>query len=892
MKKLSPVFGQGTRRLVAMVSMIVACRAYAAGPFTVNTVSDTHATSPASSPNDGGGHISLRSAIEAANAQAGATTINVPLGAYNLTLGELDIAANGGKTNFILGAGAAGTIVSQTDPTNRVFNIDFNSVGSTVVSISGITIQGGHDGADTLGGAGILAGSVTSTPKDVLSLSNCVVQNNHCTTNTTQEPGGGIQMAGGDLNITSCTFSNNSSGQSFGGGIFMLSQSVISSLTATNSTFVNNSMTNNSGAGPDGGGAIMIETPAGSVHNFNSCIFNNNRVIGNSGNTYGGAIQLNVGTLNIGSSTFVTNAASGQGGSGGAIYTDSGTVNVNFSRFKGNTASGGGGAIFNHTGNSATTSAENDWWASNAGPAAFISGFSVAAWLELNHFANPNPVLTNNLTALFATFATNSSGLAIAPANLSLLIGMPISFGNGVGGIISGAQTTIQNSGAATANFTAGNAGGMGSADATVDGVTATAMITIFPITTTVLNTNDNGAGSLRQAIANISPGGTIAFDPSLAGKTILLTSGELLLAQNLTINGPGANQLTLSGNQSSRVLDIAPNVTNVISGLTIADGLAGATIPNPNFGGGIYNGGDLTLINCTIRGNSATNTSAGWGGGIYSTNILRMIGCTVGPTNEAGFVGGGIYAHNNSFLQMLNCTVASNTCPFEVGGVAANTGATTFLTNCTITGNSDGTLAGGYGSAQSPQFKNTIIAGNTSFAGGAFGDVYTLGYPIFSSGHNLIGITNATTGWLASDLSGNTNSPLNARLGSLANNGGSTLTCALLPAPDSPAIDAGDNSLAPPFDQRGSGFPRIAGGAIDIGAFELIPPTLSIAPLPAKVVLSWPTNAVGYALESTTNLSPPVNWIPGAAPAIVGTQFTVTNNITGGKQFFRLNAH
>ena len=166
----------------------------AAGPFTVNTTSDTHAVAASSSPNDGGGHISLRSAIEAANAQSGATTISVPAGAYNLTLGELAIAPNGGKTNTFAGAGAAGTVINQTDGTNRVLNIDINSLGSTLVTLSGITIQGGHDGADKLGGAGVLAGSVTSPNKDGLILSNCVVQNNHCLTNTTQEPGGGIQI--------------------------------------------------------------------------------------------------------------------------------------------------------------------------------------------------------------------------------------------------------------------------------------------------------------------------------------------------------------------------------------------------------------------------------------------------------------------------------------------------------------------------------------------------------------------------------------------------------------------------------------------------------------------------------------------------------------------------
>ena len=883
----------------ALFALLPAQTLRAAGPFTVNVTTDTHAASPATSPNDAGGHISFRSAIEAANAQAGATTINLPPGTYNLSLGELAVAPNGGKTNMIISSGnAANTVVSQTDASNRVFNIDFNSLGGTLVGISGIAIQGGRDHSDNLGGAGILAGSVTSTSLDRLSLTNCVIANNHCfppNTNYTAQPGGGIQMAGGNLTLIGCTFSNNTSAASPGGALAFISPTIVNggsggTLTITNSIFAKNGMTNTSTSGPDGAGAVYVNTTSLAVHGIGGSTFSGNSAYGlTTGNVVGGAIDLNTGTLNINACTFTNNSVGGALQEGGAIYVDSGAGNILFSRFKGNAAAGGGGAIFNHMSNGATTGAENDWWASNTGPGVSISGFTVAAWLQLNHFANPNPILVNGSTTLFAVFTTNSAGMAIAPGNLSLLVGMPITFGNAVAGMISGAQTTVQSSGKATATFTAGSAGGVGSAGATVDGVTATASITIISTNLIVLNMSDSGAGSLRQAVESLPSGGVITFDPSLAGKTIYLTSGELLLAQNMTITGPGANQLTVSGNHNSRVLDIAPGVTNVISGLTIADGLAGDTIVYPDLGGGIYNGGDLTLINCTIRGNSATNTSSGWGGGIYSTNVLRMTGCTVGPTNEAGLVGGGIYAHFNSVLQMLNCTVASNTSPFQVGGVVANTGAMTFLTNCTITGNSGAALAGGYGSAQSPQFKNTIIAGNSSSAG--YSDIYTFGNAVFSLGHNLIGTTNGTTGWLPTDLIGNTNSPLDARLGPLANNGGPTMTCALLTAPNSPALNAGDNSGAPSFDQRGPGYPRIAGSAIDIGAFELMPPALAIIPIPAKVVLSWPTNAVGYALETTTNLNLPV-WIPAGAPAIVGTQYSVTNGASIGKQFFRLNAH
>ena len=627
-----------------------------------------------------------------------------------------------------------------------------------------------------------------------MTLANCVLANNHCwppNTNYTAQPGGGIQMAGGNLTVTGCVFSNNVSAASPGGAIAFIAPSTVGggsggTLTIDASFFVNNAVTNTGASGPDGAGAIYVNTTTNAVHSISGTTFSGNAVQGlSTGSVIGGAIDMNTGTLNIDSSTFTSNSVAGALQEGGAIYVDAGVLNVGYSRFKGNTAPGGGGAIFNHASNGATAGAENNWWASNAGPGAAVSGFTVGAWLELTHFASPNPVLINGAAALYATFEINSADSVIAPGNLSQLIGLPIQFGNAVGGTLSGAQTAIQNSGTATAIFTAGGAVGTGSADATVDGVTATASIAIVAMNISVLNTNDSGAGSLRQAIADVSPGGTIAFDAGLAGQTIYLTSGELFLPQNLAIIGLGANQLTVSGNHASRVFDIAPGAVCVLSGLTIADGLAGASAPNPYLGGGIFNAGNLSVVDCALRGNAAPDTSSGWGGAIYSTNMLSLVGCTVGPGNEAGLVGGGVYAHFNSILQMLNCTVASNTTPFQVGGVAANSGAQTFLTNCTITANADGALAGGYVGIQSPLFKNTIIAGNISTNGAP--DIYTFGFSVTSLGHNLIGVTNGTSGWTTTDQAGSTNSPLNARLGPLSDNGGPTLTCALLTSPQQP---------------------------------------------------------------------------------------------------------
>lgn len=119
--------------------------------------------------------------------------------------------------------------------------------------------------------------------------------------------------------------------------------------------------------------------------------------------------------------------------------------------------------------------------------------------------------------------------------------------------------------------------------------------------TLTVTNTNDNGMGSLRDTIA-AAAGDTITF--GVTG-TITLTTGELLISKNLTIQGPGANQLTISGNLASRVFNISSNITVTMDGLTIANGKASGS--GQNTGGGIANSGTLNVTNSTLSGNSAS---------------------------------------------------------------------------------------------------------------------------------------------------------------------------------------------------------------------------------------------------------------------------------------------
>jgi hypothetical protein len=115
-----------------------------------------------------------------------------------------------------------------------------------------------------------------------------------------------------------------------------------------------------------------------------------------------------------------------------------------------------------------------------------------------------------------------------------------------------------------------------------------------------VTNTNDAGAGSLRDVISCVASGATIAFDASLTGSTITLTSGQIEIDKNITIMGLGnVADIVLSGNNTSRIFHVATGKTLTLKNLSLKNANAAAPV-----GGAIYVQGSLSLENMLLQNN------------------------------------------------------------------------------------------------------------------------------------------------------------------------------------------------------------------------------------------------------------------------------------------------
>lgn len=357
------------------------------------------------------------------------------------------------------------------------------------------------------------------------------------------------------------------------------------------------------------------------------------------------------------------------------------------------------------------------------------------------------------------------------------------------------------------------------------------------PAEVTVTTLDDSGPGSLREALTEVADGGTISFDPSLAGETLTLSSGQLEVAGSVTIDGPETAPVTISGGDASRVVQIAAGTQVSMNDVVIRDGVGAPQ------GGGIRNYGELSLDRVVVTDN--TESSAGpanfefGGGGIYNGNgaTLNLTDSTVSDNRTLNQPGGGIYGFFNSTINITRSTVSGNVGADVAGGLRSLGDAT--VVNSTFSGNTSTAWHGGgiFHTDGQLTVTNSTFAGNVAPSGTASGIlVATFGAPASMTLTNSVleGVGGAFAcaiegGAAATITSGGSNviadgscnpigtdqSNTDALLGPLADNGGPTLTHALTAG--SPAIGAANPAAAPATDQRG--FARDA--SPDAGAFE-----------------------------------------------------------------------
>jgi hypothetical protein len=391
-------------------------------------------------------------------------------------------------------------------------------------------------------------------------------------------------------------------------------------------------------------------------------------------------------------------------------------------------------------------------------------------------------------------------------------------------------------------------------ASAKTDGETELTATAIVPFTAfSVTNTDDSGPGSLRQAIldANADSAGVPHVITVSATGTLTLLSSLPTFSVPITVNGPGANLFTVRPNTG---------VTTRIFQNFAAAGFSGMTIRDANASsgaGGIFAFSSVTVNRCFITNNVVT----GAGGGINLIGGTNIITDSTISGNTSSSQGGGI---NNQAtpLQLVNCTITGNS-GSTAGGAGMNVGVfspgqsiTVTIRSCTF---SDNVLNG------SAPTRGNSLQFTTSTTGTI---TTTLGNTIFSGAAPQIGVSETQPGTIplssvggnvSTDNSGGLAAPAdlvntNPNLGPLAGNGGPTPTFALLSG--SPAIDAGNSALVtnppysgPPFfDQRGSGFPRVAGSAVDAGAFEVQPVGCTPGPVNSQVGLSVQSSGLAVA--------------------------------------------
>ncbi|MDB9423452.1 Calx-beta domain-containing protein, partial [Microcystis aeruginosa CS-564/01] len=611
-------------------------------------------------------------------------------------------------------------------------------------------------------------------------------------------------------------------------------------------------------------GGILVEENA--LANISNSIITQNVYVamsGGSASTRGGGIS-NFGNTTIQSSTINQNSS----GYGGGIYNE-GSLTINDSTINENSSTYDGGGIYSSGTLTVTNSVVNSNKAGFNGGGFYNRG---TANISKTTFNNNNDTGIYNTGLLTITDGSINSNLSVGLENegTTTVTGTSINSNKGNG---------IENS-------------------------------NILNISRATINQNgEYGLYNLpdlfgsNQKYANVE---NTTIDSN--GDTGIYNSGTINIAKSVVSSNADGGLYNNSGNATVIDTIIQKNITTGFGG-GIDNRTANLTVINSlidgnsaiEYGGGIFNKND-TLHDVTIVNSTISNNSASFGGGILNTGYTVPGSRNVPPRdtratftainstisgNSASRSGGGIYNESRGNLNLSNNTITNNTSTSDLFNISGGTGGGIYNE---INGGLDNTAKGVVNA------KNTIIAGNFDTPNNSVTSRTLnpdLSGPINGDNNNIIGNLSGASGSIGT---GTDLVNPNPALGPLQNNGGITLTHALLS--NSPAINKGNNLLVPvdsmdidgdankaerlPFDQRGVGYNRIIGGTVDIGAFEVQGeshnlPSITLAVNPVSVNEDGTTNLVyTFTRSGVTTNALTVNYTIGGT-ATLNTDYTRT---------------
>ncbi|MBK1833619.1 beta strand repeat-containing protein [Roseibacillus ishigakijimensis] len=644
--------------------------------------------------------------------------------------------------------------------------------GSGLLTVSGSTLSGNEGQGPELhdGGGAIFNNGGTVEVKDEAMLTA------NLATGAAGSGGGILNVSGGTVTVRNSTLRGNVANRA-GGGIedqSGLTEGVAILLEGVTLT-ENNAGVAPATAAPGNGGALHVSGP-GNVTVMGGL------VDANVAAAEGGGLWINTGLLIVDGVTVSNNIASGNDSDqgGGGLFNEAGSIEVrNSSVLDGNIAdgtSGSGGGILNNNGGilTVTNSTLQNNRANRAG-----GGIEDNARDAVGSVTLTNTTFTaNNAGAEPAMAAPGSGGaMHISGPGMATITGGVYS-GNLAaaegGALWNGTGTMTISEVEVTMNIASGAAADQGGGGLFNAG--GTLQVSDSEITDNVADgASGSGGGILNDAMGTLTVTGSILSGniSNRAGGALEVTGDTLSTLTNclVTDNETGPEGMAAPGNGGAIHISGSGSVSTSMS--TYSGNMAG------NEGGGLWNSGAGTLevSDSTINGNSAPD-----GGGLF---------------NQAG----------SGVTTVTNSTVSGNMASNAGGGAQIEGGAMTFL-HVTLANNSAPSASG-----------VNVVTGNLNAANSLFADhdgPDVVG-AFAQSTTNLVEDNSATSGLDSASVTG-----VDPALGALADNGGATATH--LPATTSPVVDAG--SVAPAMalmnDQRGDGFARLLGNAVDIGAVEV----------------------------------------------------------------------